>query len=225
MKFRNLMGRRANSSDDEIDDDVPIIHDKMPESVRRSLEPKKSDVDMSFLDDVGGGSDTGGSDTRAKASPAPSGDKPAARQEQVAQTPAPAAPAPVSPAPKAANQASTTERPSHPYGWLVVVEGKGVGEWFVLERGVSHIGSAVGQTVHLSFGDLTVDPDRHAELEFDEAHKHFVLNDPQGKPLRVNGISVQSATKLRDGDVISVGETALRLVALCSQNFSWGELR
>ncbi len=113
-------------------------------------------------------------------------------------------------------------RPRFPYGWLVIVEGPGVGEWFLLERGVSHIGSAEGQTVRLDFDDATVAPIRHAAVAYDEGRDAFVLDSGPEAAVRLNGTAARSQATLRDGDVISVGGTSLRLVALCSSNFHWG---
>ena len=112
-------------------------------------------------------------------------------------------------------------RPRFPCGWLVVVEGPGVGEWFVLERGVTHIGSGEGQTVHLDFGDTSVAPQQHAALAYDDDRQLFVLEGALDASVRVNGVPQEAALTLRDGDVVSLGRTSLRLVALCSPNFHW----
>ena len=113
-------------------------------------------------------------------------------------------------------------RARYPHGWLVVVEGPGIGEWFVLERGVSHIGSADGQTVCLNFGDNSVAPVRHAELSYNQELHVFELQHTGRNAVRLNGTAPKFPVKLRDGDIISVGETSLRLVGLCTPNFNWG---
>lgn len=151
------------------------------------------------------------SQTRAKTAPAPSG----------AQAFAPAAPAS---APSAQSfsrpaNASAQGRPRFPYGWLVVVEGPGTGEWFPLENGLTTIGGGADATVRLSFGDGEV-ADAQTALAFDNGLQGFVL-DPRGGTLRVNGRAQSATVALRDGDVIALGGTALRLVALCSPNFRW----
>ena len=109
-----------------------------------------------------------------------------------------------------------------PHGWLVVVEGEGAGEWFALEGGASTIGSAEGQTICLDFGDTSVLPNGHAILEYDSEVHSFILNSGNDQQLRLNGIPPTLPAKLRDGDILSVGGTGLRLVALCSPNFNWG---
>ncbi|MXQ06877.1 FHA domain-containing protein [Alphaproteobacteria bacterium GH1-50] len=159
-----------------------------------------------------------------RASPAPSSKQAMPRQAPAA-APASATPAaPVAPtAPANAPAAQTGVRPRFPYGWLVIVEGPGTGDWYPLERGVSHIGSGAGQTVRLEHGDDAVHAEGHAVLNYDEAHHRFVLSCPEGARLRVNGVQSDAPTGLRDGDVITVGGTALRLVALCSQNFHWSK--
>ena len=117
--------------------------------------------------------------------------------------------------------AASTGRPPFPVGWMVVVEGPGVGNWFLLENGVSHIGSAEGQTIRLDFGDQSVEPAGHAAIGYDETNHGFVVAAPSGPGVRLNGIEIGAHARLRDGDVISLGGTSLRMVALCSPNFHW----
>jgi hypothetical protein len=121
----------------------------------------------------------------------------------------------------AAANPPTEDRVKYPHGWLVVVEGAGVGEWFVLEGGVSHIGREEGQTVRLDYGDSSIAPVRHAELTYNEKFHVFELGDGGQSAVRLNGTVPRLPAKLRDGDVISVGETSLRLVGLCTPNFNW----
>lgn len=218
LTFGKLMGRRRlldDTGNEERRNDEPIVHESVPDAVLYPHGQEAPTEDRSWLDAVPL------VDRVEQKMHEPEGPRPAAeRQEpepdetderhpdvdelfgQVANREAPA-------------------RPRFPYGWLVVVEGPGVGEWFPLERGVSHIGSAVGQTVCLDFGDSSVAPIRHAALAYDEGYHAFVLDSGPDAPVRLNGTPTRSPVTLRDGDVISVDETSVRLVALCSPNFHW----
>jgi len=208
------------AGDEEHGDDGPIIHETVPEAV---LYPHGQDApteDRSWLDTVpivepveqNVPEPETAPPAAERQEPEPDGtDERCANVEEISD--------------QVANREASA-RPCFPYGWLVVVEGFGVGEWFPLERGVSHIGSAEGQTVRLDFGDPSVAPIRHAVLAYDETRHAFVLDSGPDAAVRLNGTSAQSRATLRDGDVISVGATSVRLVALCSPNFHWGsELR
>lgn len=197
-----------------IDDDALLMNEANPE---RLLEPEKkpAESDMSWLDSA----------PALKEPAAPVAPSAPPKKAEAATPEAPLSPAPRSepkPATRPAPNAAAGARPSHPYGWLVVVEGPETGSWHVLERGLSQIGSAEGQTVKLA-GDVA--PERHAELYYDETRHAFVLYGGKHVPVRLNGIEIREPSILRDGDVIALGGTALRLVALCSQNFSWAAER
>ena len=221
--FSRLIKRRpgdkaADASEEtgqpEIDDDALLMNEANPE---RLLAPEKGAIerDMSWLDEAPALKEPKSATTSA-ASPAaaPAAPPPAAKK------PAEVAPEPASVKRPAPNPAASA-RPRFPYGWLVVVEGAETGAWHVLERGLSQIGSADGQTVRLSAEDGGIAAECHAELYYDEARHGFVLYTGKDTAVRLNGIPVSQPSMLRDGDVIALGGTALRLVALCSQNFSW----
>ena len=216
-----LMGRgrsRVGARADEGEIDVPIVHETVPEEVFDAPRQNTSQADMSWMEAV--------PIAEPEKQKAPEGV--AAVPEipnNVREETAPAIPkendASVD---KPFNEKANTvasARGRCPHGWLVVVEGLGAGEWFVLESGVSHIGSDEGQTVQLDFGDTSVAPRRHAAVIYDERHHAFQLHGDDNAPIRLNGQVPTSPAMLRDGDVISVGGTSLRLVALCSQNFHW----
>ncbi len=115
------------------------------------------------------------------------------------------------------------ERTRCPLGWLVVVEGRSIGEWFVLERGVTRVGSSEGDTIRLKSDTGNVVPIRPVSVAFDEESHIFVLESPTESGARVNGEKASAHSVLRDGDVITIGETSFRLAAFCSPNFHWDE--
>lgn len=217
---------RSSEPTEERKTDKAIIHQSVPEEVLATESSIPKNADMSWLDDTpvpeAKQPDSG---PRREQQPRPA-TKPATKPvhaqalvlDQAVETPAAAN----EPPQQSANPASSA-RPPCPVGWMVVVEGPGVGEWFVLERGASHIGSSEGQTIRLDFGDQSVAPVCHAEVRYDHKRHGFVLACDPAMQVRRNGIPVASSEFLSDGDVVSVGSTALRLVALCSQNFNWDE--
>ncbi|WP_371036385.1 FHA domain-containing protein [Rhodosalinus sp. FB01] len=109
-----------------------------------------------------------------------------------------------------------------PAGWLVVGEGPGRGASFSVAAGVSTIGRGDGQTIQLDFGDTSISRDHHAAVAYDdEQNRFFVGHGGKSNIVRRNGNPVLATEDLEDGDLIRVGKTVLRFVALCGPGFRW----
>ncbi len=109
-----------------------------------------------------------------------------------------------------------------PVGWLVVTKGEGFGHSFSLLSGVSKIGRGEDQAVKLDFGDTAISRDNHAAIAFDEELNQFFLgHGGKSNVVRLNGKPVLSTEELFDGDEIRIGETTLKFIALCSDEFTW----
>lgn len=113
---------------------------------------------------------------------------------------------------------------SFPVGWIVVVAGPGRGASFALHDGVSKIGRGDDQTVPLNFGDNSISRENHVAIAYDvEQNAFFIGQSGRANIVRLNNKPLLSTEQLRSGDQIRVGETTLRLAALCSEGFSWAE--
>ena len=111
-----------------------------------------------------------------------------------------------------------------PVGWLLVVSGPGRGASYTLQPGVSQIGRGDDQSVQLDFGDNGISRQNHAAIAFDpEENKFFLGHGGKSNLVRLNGKPVLSTEEVRDKDLIKIGETTLRFVALCGDEFSWAE--
>lgn len=109
-----------------------------------------------------------------------------------------------------------------PVGWLVVTSEKGRGAAFALHDGVSKIGRGTDQTVCLNFGDNSISRDNHLSIAFDaEQNKFFVGHSGKTNLVRLNNKPLLSTEELRSKDMIRLGETTLRFVALCEDDFGW----
>lgn len=211
-----MLGKMFGRKGDKRKKDVAIIHQSVPDEVLNIEPPHPETLDTSWMDATN-------VVDKPKPAKAPAAPEPQARTEKV-QPESPVAPTPPTPPSADANpRAATGAR--YPHGWLVVVEGPGVGEWFVLENGTSQIGQDAGQTVPLAFGDASIAAHCHAQISYDEGKHAFVLDNTGESGLRVNGVVANRPATLRDGDVITAGGTSLRLVALCTPNFNWSEVR
>ena len=109
-----------------------------------------------------------------------------------------------------------------PVGWLVIVSGPGRGASFPLHDGVARIGRGEDQTVCLNFGDNSISRENHLSVAFDsEQSAFFIGQSGRSNIVRLNNKPLLSTEQVCTGDQIRVGETTLRLVALCGETFSW----
>lgn len=116
----------------------------------------------------------------------------------------------------------STARDRFPVGWIVVVRGPGRGESIALKPGVSQIGRDEDQAIQLDFGDTSVSRANHAAIAFDEEdRKFFIGHGGKSNLVRLNGRPLLSTEQAKNGDLIRIGETTLRLVTLCGEDFTW----
>lgn len=123
--------------------------------------------------------------------------------------------------PKAAAPAKQSK---FPVGWIVVADGPGRGESFALFAGMSQIGRGEDQQVQLDFGDNSISRTNHAAIVYDPENAEFTLgHGGKSNIVRLNDKPLISNETLKTGDVMRIGETVLRFVALCNEEFSWSE--
>ncbi|MDA5558246.1 FHA domain-containing protein [Shimia sp. MMG029] len=123
-----------------------------------------------------------------------------------------------------APEAPTSAQASFPVGWLVIVDGPGKGASFALFDGLTQIGRGEGQTLRLDFGDNTISRENHAAIAFDgEQRRFFFGHGGKANLVRLNGQPVLSTEVLASQSLIRIGETTLRFVALCGEEFTWSD--
>ncbi|MEE4187609.1 MAG: FHA domain-containing protein, partial [Roseobacter sp.] len=109
-----------------------------------------------------------------------------------------------------------------PVGWLVVVSQMGRGTSFALQEGVTRVGRGTDQTVCLNFGDNSISRDNHLSIAFDaEQGKFFIGHSGKTNLVRLNNKPLLSTEELKTKDLIRLGETTLRFIAFCADDFSW----
>lgn len=117
---------------------------------------------------------------------------------------------------------ATPQREKFPVGWLVVVEGPGVGHAFSIFTGASMIGRGEDQMIRLDFGDTSISRHNHAAIAYDEeANKFYIGHGGKSNIIRRNARPVLSTEELHHADLLRIGETTLRFVALCGSDFQW----
>lgn len=121
-----------------------------------------------------------------------------------------------------AEKAAISEAQHFPAGWIVVIAGPGRGASFTLHNGVSQIGRGEDQAVRLDFGDTSISRNNHAAVAYDdEQGKFFLGHGGKSNLVRLNGRPVLSTEEMSNGDQIRIGETTLKFVALCGEEFTW----
>lgn len=121
-----------------------------------------------------------------------------------------------------AQKAAPTKSVKYPVGWIVVAEGPGRGESFSLMSGMSQIGRGEDQAIQLDFGDNSISRTNHAAIVFDPDSKEFLLgHGGKSNIVRLNDKPLISNETLKTGDIVRIGETVLRFVALCDKSFNW----
>jgi len=108
-----------------------------------------------------------------------------------------------------------------PVGWLVVVDGPGVGHVVTLLTGTMTIGRGGKSTAKLDLGDPGISREDHARLDYDTDTRTFHIMPGRGPETRLDGKKVLSPEKLTRGALVKLGATTLRFAPFCDATFDW----
>jgi pSer/pThr/pTyr-binding forkhead associated (FHA) protein len=87
------------------------------------------------------------------------------------------------------------------------------------------IGRGDDQVIRLDFGDNSISRNNHAAVAYDEEqNKFYIGHGGKSNIIRRNARPVLSTEELHHADLIRIGETTLRFVALCGSDFKWQTL-
>ncbi len=107
-------------------------------------------------------------------------------------------------------------------GWLVCIEGELRGVDFRLHEGYNYIGREEGD-VHIH-GDDAISREKAARISYYSKKRAFNVDPADGRNIiELNGEPIYGATPINSYDVLTVGNTKLMLVAMCSEQFGWDE--
>jgi hypothetical protein len=108
-------------------------------------------------------------------------------------------------------------------GWLVIIKGPGRGAFVKVGQQVNTIGRDPDNSIVLDFNDNTISGKEHAEIIYDPANRKFYASRKGGKNLAyVNGAPVLQVVELNKGDLLRLGNTEMRFVPFCGDDFDWG---
>jgi len=106
-------------------------------------------------------------------------------------------------------------------GWLVIVEGNQIGKDFRLIPSINNIGRDSSNHVSIDTGDNSISREKHCLIEYHVKSKKFYLekvnNSTDLNGNRVGGDGIE----LNSGDIIEIGNTKLKFIPFCSDEFSW----
>ncbi len=109
-----------------------------------------------------------------------------------------------------------------PVGWLVVIGGPGQGNVLTLGNGTNSIGRNRSERLSLNFGDEMISRSGHATITYDPRGKKFYFQHGGGTNLSyVNDQPVLAPQELPANTHIMIGNTTLRFVPLCGEQFDW----
>jgi len=111
-------------------------------------------------------------------------------------------------------------------GWLVVVQGLGLGAFRPIYEGNNHIGRAKNQRIPIDFGDDTISSEEQAYIRYDSMDRSFLFvpNLSKTNIVAINDKKPTGAVKLEAMDLITMGRTKLAFVPFCGEEFDWSEL-
>ena len=110
-------------------------------------------------------------------------------------------------------------------GWLVCIEGSYFGESFKLKSGRNFIGRSSSMDVALT-GDNSVSRERHAIVIYEPKARIFIAQPGDSRELfYLNDEVVLNNEKLKNFDVLTIGNLKMMLVACCGEHFSWDDVK
>lgn len=107
-------------------------------------------------------------------------------------------------------------------GWLVVVDGPGLGQVLTVGHGQNSIGRQSTQRIAIDFGDEEISRENHAVITYDPRGRKFFVQQGSGTNLiYLDDEPVLTPSLIETNAEIVIGETRLRFVAFCGPDFSW----
>lgn len=107
-------------------------------------------------------------------------------------------------------------------GWLVVVEGPGLGQVLTVGHGQNSIGRQPTQRIAIDFGDEEISRENHAVITYDPRGRKFFVQQGSGTNLiYLDDEPVLTPSPIETHAEIVIGQTRLRFVAFCGPDFSW----
>lgn len=111
-------------------------------------------------------------------------------------------------------------------GWLVVVQGPGLGCSISLGAGMNAIGRDADERAALPFGDTLISGSDHLRIIYDDDNRVFYVAPGSGKNIsRMNGKIIAMTETLNSFALLELSKkTKVRFVAFCGEEFDWSDM-
>ena len=106
-------------------------------------------------------------------------------------------------------------------GWLVCVSGSHFGEGFSIRAGMNSIGRNASNSIVVS-KDGSVSREKHAFVVYEPRKREFYVKPGESSGLTyVNDDYITDTVKIKNRDIVEVGNSKMIFVPLCDDSFSW----
>lgn len=110
-------------------------------------------------------------------------------------------------------------------GWLVCIEGADFGKSFVIKCGGNFIGRAEHMDVVLQ-GDQSISREKHAIILYEPKRREFIAQAGESRELfYLNDEVVLNPVRLKQHDILTIGNTRLMFFPCCGEHFSWDDYK
>ncbi len=110
----------------------------------------------------------------------------------------------------------------HLSGWLVIISKNGRGNSFPIAFGRNNIGRGSASKIHIENGDKSISREEHAVIIYDYKNNKFFAKHEKGQYLSyLNGELLLEMKELKSNDKLTIGNTELIFIPLCTNRFAW----
>lgn len=106
-------------------------------------------------------------------------------------------------------------------GWLICTKGTNFGKDYRMTAELNYIGRELDNDICIA-GDETISRRKHAIIVYEPKSRIYLVKPGDSKKMfYLNGTVVLAPTEIKKNDVLSIGNTDLLFMPLCSTEFSW----
>lgn len=110
-------------------------------------------------------------------------------------------------------------------GWLVCIEGEDFGDSFKIKTGKNFVGRSSGMDIVLR-GDKSISRERHAVILYEPRRREFIAQAGGSRELfYLNDEVVLNPVRIKQHDILTIGNTRLMFFPCCGEDFSWEDYR
>ena len=111
-------------------------------------------------------------------------------------------------------------------GWLVVIQGPGLGNSIQIGSGMNNVGRGAEANVSLPFGDRLISSDDHVRIIYDDTERKFFIAHGSSRNLsRVNGQMLANTLPLENNAIVELSKvTTVVFKSFCSESFDWSDV-